>query len=46
KLEKHLEEQVQIGMNLNVQGTPTIFDKNGNSIVWVHMLEKYGIEVR
>ncbi|MFY9088628.1 thioredoxin fold domain-containing protein [Arcobacter aquimarinus] len=46
KLEKHLEEQVQIGMNLNVQGTPTIFDKNGNSLVWVHMLEKYGIEVR
>ncbi|RXJ85436.1 thioredoxin fold domain-containing protein [Arcobacter cloacae] len=46
KLEKHLEEQVQIGMNLNVQGTPTIFDKNGNNIVWVHMLEKYGIEVR
>lgn len=46
KLEKHLEEQVEIGMNLNVQGTPTIFDKNGNSIVWVHMLEKYGIEIR
>jgi thiol:disulfide interchange protein DsbC len=46
KLEKHLDEQVEIGMNLNVQGTPTIFDKNGNSMVWVYMLEKYGIEVR
>ncbi len=46
KLEKHLEEQIQIGLNLNVQGTPTIFDKNGNNIVWVNMLEKYGIEVR
>ena len=30
KLEKQLEEQMQIATNLNVQGTPTIFDKNGN----------------
>ena len=46
KLEKQLEEQMQIATNLNVQGTPTIFDKNGNLIIWVNLLEKYGIEVR
>jgi thiol:disulfide interchange protein DsbC len=46
KLEKTLEEQVQVGMNLNVQGTPTIFDKDGKSIVWVNLLEKFGIQVK
>lgn len=46
KLEKQLEEQMQIATNLNVQGTPTIFDKNGNVIIWVNLLEKYGIEIR
>jgi thiol:disulfide interchange protein DsbC len=46
KLEKSLEEQIQIGMKLNVQGTPTIFDKDGKSIVWVNLLEKFGIEVK
>jgi thiol:disulfide interchange protein DsbC len=46
KLEKTLEEQVQIGMKLNVQGTPTIYDKDGKSIVWVNLLEKFGIEVK
>ncbi|MDZ7819545.1 MAG: hypothetical protein U5K55_13480 [Aliarcobacter sp.] len=46
KLEKKLEEQIQIGMKLNVQGTPTIFDKDGKSVVWVNLLEKFGIEVK
>jgi thiol:disulfide interchange protein DsbC len=46
KLEKSLEEQIQIGMKLNVQGTPTIFDKDGKSVVWVNLLEKFGIEVK
>ncbi|MBP7770008.1 MAG: DsbC family protein [Aliarcobacter sp.] len=46
KLEKSLEEQIQIGMRLNVQGTPTIFDKDGKSVVWVNLLEKFGIEVK
>jgi thiol:disulfide interchange protein DsbC len=31
KLQKQLEEQIQIGMSLNVQGTPTIFDKEGDN---------------
>ena len=46
KLEKNLEEQIQIGMKLNVQGTPTVFDKEGRNIVWVDLLEKFGIEVK
>jgi thiol:disulfide interchange protein DsbC len=46
KLEKQLEEQIQIGTKLNVQGTPTIFDKDGKNIVWVNLLEKFGIEVK
>uniref|UniRef100_UPI004047A2F0 DsbC family protein n=1 Tax=Aliarcobacter sp. TaxID=2321116 RepID=UPI004047A2F0 len=46
KLEKELEAQIEIGTRLNVQGTPTIFDKDGKSVVWVNLLEKYGIEVK
>jgi len=46
KLEKKLEEQMQIGATLNVQGTPTIFDKDGKNIIWVNLLEKFGIEVK
>lgn len=46
KLEKNLEDQIQIGMKLNVQGTPTLFDKEGKGVVWVNMLEKYGIQVK
>lgn len=46
KLEKQLEDQVEIGTKLNVQGTPTVFDKEGNNIIWVNLLEKFGIEVK
>ena len=46
KLEKQLEEQIEIGTKLNIQGTPTIFDKEGNNIIWVNLLEKFGIEVK
>ena len=46
KLEKQLDEQMQIGMNLNVQGTPTLFDKDGKNIIWVDLLNKFGIEVK
>lgn len=46
KLEKQLDEQIQIGMKLNVQGTPTLFDKDGKNIIWVDLLEKFGIEVK
>jgi|GEM_PF-710572 len=46
KLEKQLDEQIQLGIKLNVQGTPTIFDKDGKNVIWVNLLEKYGIEVK
>ena len=46
KLEKTLEEQIQIGMKLNVQGTPTILDKDVKGVVWVNLLEKFGIQVK
>ena len=46
KLEKQLDEQIQLGMKLNVQGTPSIFDKDGKNVIWVNLLEKYGIEVK
>lgn len=46
KLEKQLEDQIEIGTKLNVQGTPTLFDKEGNNIIWVNLLEKFGIEVK
>ena len=46
KIEKKLEEHINLGISLNVQGTPALFDKDGNSIVWVNLLEKYGIEFK
>jgi thiol:disulfide interchange protein DsbC len=46
KLENQLKEQVDIANKLDIEGTPTLFDKDGNSIVWVNLLEKYGIEVK
>lgn len=45
-LEKKLEEQMGLANVLNVQATPTLFDKEGNAIIWVELLEKYGIEVK
>src|SRR5574344_780150 len=41
KLEKRLNEHIELGLNLGVQGTPAIFDKEGHSIIWVQLLEKY-----
>lgn len=46
KLEKHLEKQMKIGSDLGVRGTPAVFDKDGNKVSWVQMLEKYGIKVK
>lgn len=45
-LEKKLEEQMQVARKLGVQGTPTVFNKNGEKVSWVALLEKYGIKVR
>lgn len=46
KLEKQLEEQIKLAQDLNVQGTPSMFDAQGNSVVWVTLLQKYGIELK
>lgn len=46
KLEKQLQEQIDIASKLDIQGTPTIFDKDGNNIIWVNLLEKYGIDIK
>jgi len=46
KIEDKLEEHLSLGKTLNVKGTPAIFDKNGNSIVWVELLNRYNIKVK
>jgi thiol:disulfide interchange protein DsbC len=46
KLEAQLNEQIKISQDLNVQGTPTMFDAKGNPVVWVTLLQKYGIELK
>lgn len=46
KLEKKLNEHLELGSSLNIQGTPALFDKNGHPIVWVDLLERYGIDFK
>jgi len=46
KLEKKLNEHIELGIGLDIQSTPTLFDKDGNNIVWIDMLQKYGIEFK
>ena len=45
-LEAKLDKQIAIGQELGVQGTPAVFDKDGNKVNWVQMLQSYGIEVK
>ena len=40
-----LDEQIELGRELGVAGTPAVFDKDGNKASWVEMLAKYGIQV-
>lgn len=46
KLSKKLDENIQLALQMGVQATPSMFDLKGNKIVWVNILEKYGITVR
>lgn len=46
KLEAKLAQQMQIAQDLKVQGTPALFDSEGNKVVWVGLLQKFGIEVK
>ncbi len=46
KLTKKLDENIELALQMGVQGTPAMFDPKGNKIVWVNILKKYGIDVR
>lgn len=40
KLKKMIDDSVNLGRKLNVNGTPTVFDKNGKNIGWPTLLTK------
>lgn len=44
-LEKKLETQMQVAHELDVRGTPAVFDSKGNKVSWVQLLQNYGIEL-
>jgi len=46
KLETKLDEQIALGGQLGVSGTPAIFDKNGDKVSWVKMLKDYGVNLK
>lgn len=46
KLEEKLQVQLQIAQKLGIRGTPTLYNTKGEKIVWVNLLNKYGIEVK
>ena len=45
KLESKLNEHLSLAQTLNIQSTPSLFDALGNSVIWVDLLESYGVEV-
>jgi len=46
ELENKLDEQMAIATKLGVAGTPTVFDKDGNKISWVKILQKYNVDLK
>lgn len=46
KLENQLNLHLSLAKSLNIQSTPTLYDKDGNSIIWIDLLEKYGVEFK
>lgn len=46
KLQKSLDEQMAIASSLGVAGTPSVFDKNGNKVSWVKILQEHGVELK
>lgn len=44
KLEKTLNEHIQIAINNGIQGTPTILDKNGNRVNWMKLVEDLSVK--
>ncbi|OCL95687.1 DsbC family protein [Aliarcobacter thereius] len=45
RLNKLLNEQIDLGIKLGVQGTPSLYDKNGQNVIWIQLLDKYGIKL-
>jgi thiol:disulfide interchange protein DsbC len=44
QLEASLEAQIAIAQELDVRGTPAVFDKQGNKVSWPNMLTKYNVK--
>ena len=44
KLEASLTAQMAIAQELDVRGTPAVFDKEGNKVSWPDMLTKYNVK--
>lgn len=44
ELEANLAAQMAIAQELEVRGTPAVFDKEGNKVSWPNMLTKYNVE--
>lgn len=45
KLEAVLDEHVNIAQNLNVSGTPSVYDKEGRKISWAQLLMSHGVNL-
>ena len=41
-----IDEQTRLGVQLGVQGTPALFDKDGNAVSWTELLASHGIQVK
>jgi thiol:disulfide interchange protein DsbC len=46
KLKKKLDSQLEVAKKLGIRGTPSVYDKDGNKVVWTNMLQKYGVKVQ
>ena len=46
ELQKHLDSQLEVARKLGIRGTPSVYDKDGNKVVWATMLQKYGVNVQ
>ncbi|CAI8213618.1 MAG: putative thiol:disulfide interchange protein DsbC [Arcobacter lacus] len=46
ELYSSIDEQIKLGVQLGVQGTPALFDKDGNSVSWTELLASHGIQVK
>lgn len=45
-LDKIIDENMKLGEELGVRGTPALFDINGKAQSWVNVLQRYGVEVK